>query len=127
MKYKEAVIIGIIALLIIYFGIKIEIDDFNFIDGILIIPALALPIAFLMHLLGIVMQNTLKIKYSYLISFVAYVIGLLVIVQVNTQNEIFDGVLGFILLFILYPSFIFHLSIVIYYVCTKKRIFSADY
>lgn len=127
MKYKEVIVIGILALLTIFLGIKLIIDDFHFIDGIMIIPSIALPIAFILHLVGIVLQSTLKTKYIYLLSFVVYAVGVVVLTEMSNPNELLDGISGFILIFILYPSFICHVSIVIYYIYTRKKIFSAEY
>lgn len=127
MKHKGVVVIGIIALVIIFLGIRLIVSDFHFIDGIMIIPSIALPIAFVLHLIGIVLQNTIKIKYIYLLTFLAYVVGVLFLVEMNNLNDLLDGVSGFILLFILYPSFICHVSIVIYYIYAEKKIFSAEY
>lgn len=127
MKNKGVIIIGIMSLLVIFEGIRLVIKDFHFIDGIMIIPLIALPITLLLHLIGIVIQNMLKVKYLYLIVFLVYVVGVLIVLNMSDIDNLFDGVSGFILLFILYPSFICHVSIVIHYVYTKKTIFSADY
>lgn len=86
MKHKEVAIIAVIALVIIFLGIRLVIHDFHFIDGIMIIPAIALPIAFVLHLLGIVLQNLLKIKYIYLITFIVYATGFLILVEMNSVS-----------------------------------------
>ncbi len=121
MKNKGFVILGLISILVIFLGIKLVINDFYFIDGLMIIPMIALPISLILHYLGVVIQKTLKVKYTYLITFLVYILGVSIVIGVNNFNDIFDGGSGFILLFILYPSFICHLSIVAYYIYFKKN------
>lgn len=122
MKNKEIIIIGLITLLIIFLGIKLVIKDFSFIDGIMIIPIIALQIALLLHLLGVVVQKLLKVKYTYLTIFLVYILGVFIVLDMSDFSDVFDGVSGFLLLFVLYPSFICHVSIVIYYIYFKKNI-----
>jgi hypothetical protein len=80
----------------------------------MITAVIALPISIAFHFLGVLVEKLSKFKNKYFLVFLLYIVGVIIILNMSDYNNVFEGLSGFALLSVLYPSFVCHLSIAIY-------------